>query len=219
MKKIKELLPFLSILLFVIGVGALGFGLYKTAPSQTAQSETNNAAANGASDHHGGAGAEADYDVLNSLVDNPLPEISLKDKDGKIYTATDLKDKYTVLFFNEGLMCYPACWNQIVAFGDDERFNSNEVQAISVVVDSAADWQKAIDKMPKLAAAKTMFDVGANSSKALGMLTTSSSMHRGSLPGHTYVIVDKEGIVRFVYDDPTMRIANDMMWNKINDLD
>ena len=43
------------------------------------------------------------------------------------------------------------------------------------------------------------------------MLTLDSSMHYGSLPGHTYVIIDKEGIVRYVYDDPRMAINNDLL--------
>ena len=116
-------------------------------------------------------------------------------------------------------MCYPACWNQIAAFGSDERMNSDQIQAISVVVDSAKDWQRAIDKMPPLAKANTMFDAGAMASQRLGMLTTASSMHRGSLPGHTYLLIDKEGIVRYVFDDPNMAIANDVLFIKINELE
>jgi len=146
------------------------------------------------------------------------PDIQLSDKDGKAFTTADFKGKTTVLFFNEGLMCYPACWNQIVAFSSDERFNSGEIQAISVVVDSASDWQRAVAKMPQLAEANTMFDTGAGASGRLGTLTTASSMHRGSLPGHTYILVDKDGIVRYVFDDPNMAIANDMLFAKIGEL-
>lgn len=216
MKKFKEYIPLLTAFMFVIGVGALGFILYKSAPPQTAQSAT---ATNDMSSHHsGGAGAVTDNGPLNSLIGKALPDITLQDKDGKTYANADLKGKYTVLFFNEGLMCYPGCWNQIAAFGSDSRFNSADIQAISVVVDSARDWQKAIAKMPKLADARTMYDTGASASKQLGMLTTASSMHKGSLPGHTYVLVDKDGIVKYVYDDPNMAIANDSLFNKIQEL-
>ena len=106
----------------------------------------------------------------------------------------------------------------MAAFGSDQRFNSEQIQAISVVVDSAKDWQTAIAKMPELAKATTMFDTGAAVSRQLGLLTTVSSMHKGSLPGHTYVVIDKDGIVRYVFDDPNMAIANDMLFTKIGGL-
>lgn len=156
--------------------------------------------------------------AAGSLIGKSIPDIRLSDRDGKIYTAADFKGKNTVLFFNEGLMCYPACWNQIAAFGSDERFNSDQIQAISVVVDSASDWQRAIAQMPQLAKATTMFDVNANASRQLGLLTMASSMHRGSLPGHTYIVLDKDAVVRYVFDDPNMAIANDMLFGKIGAL-
>lgn len=211
-------LPVMTIVIVSVVVLALGYYLFKSSPdnSQAKQNVTNNANANMDSMH--GGGATANSDALNSLVGKPIPDIQLADKDGKIYTGAAFKGKTTVLFFNEGLMCYPACWNQMASFGSDARFNSDTIQAISVVTDTAKDWQTAIAKMPQLAKANTMFDVGASASKQLGMLTTASSMHRGSLPGHTYVVIDKEGIVRYVFDDPNMAIANNMLFTKIGEL-
>ena len=209
--------PVVTIVIVSVAVLALGYFLFKSSPDNSANSARINQTAS-TDDHHGSGSMAANSDQLNALVGKPMPDIELKDKDGKTYTATDFKGKNTVLFFNEGLMCYPACWNQIAAFGSDERFNSGEIQAISVVVDSASDWQRAIAKMPQLAKANTMFDTGAGASGRLGMLTTASSMHRGSLPGHTYVVIDKEGIVRYVFDDPNMAMANDMLFGKIREL-
>lgn len=214
----NEKLSVTSIIIVSVVVLGLGYFLFKSSPdnSQAKQNVANNTNANVDSMHGGGAAANSD--ALNSLVGKPMPDIQLADKDGKLYTTADFKGKNTVLFFNEGLMCYPACWNQIASFGSDERFNSDQIQAISVVVDSANDWKTAIAKMPQLAKATTMFDANANASKQLGMVTTASSMHRGSLPGHTYVVIDKEGIVRYVFDDPNMAIANDMLFTKIGEL-
>lgn len=216
----NEKTPVTSIIIIIVSVLVLGLGyfLFKSSPdnSQAKQNVANNTNANVDSMHGGGAAANSD--ALNSLVGKPMPDIQLADKDGKTYTTADFKGKNTVLFFNEGLMCYPACWNQIAAFGSDERFNSEQIQAISVVVDSAKDWQTAIAKMPQLAKAVTMFDINAKASAQLGVLTTASSMHRGSLPGHTYVVIDKNGIVRYVFDDPNMAIANDMFFTKIGEL-
>ena len=206
--KIKEYGVFAVL---IIGAFLLGLFLFKNSPNKTLVN-------NSTTDHHsGGTSVSVDSKQLNSLVGKPLPDIQLVDKDGKIYTTESLKGKYAVLFFNEGLMCYPACWNQIAGFGSDARFNTDQIQAMSVLVDPSRDWQRAIDKMPELATAKTLFDVGANVSEKLGLLTLPSSMHRGSLPGHTYIVLDKEGIVRFVKDDPNMAIANDMLIKKISE--
>ena len=209
--------PVVSIIIVSVVVLGLGYFLFKSSPDNPGQKQSSSQSAPVDNMHGGSAGAPTS-EQLNSLVGNPMPNIQLADKDGKVFTTDDLKGKNTVLFFNEGLMCYPACWNQMAAFGSDPRFNSDQIQAISVVVDSPKDWEKAIAKMPELAKATTMFDTGATVSRGLGMLTTTSSMHRGSLPGHTYVIVDKDGIVRYVFDDPNMAIANDMLFRKIGEL-
>lgn len=154
---------------------------------------------------------------LNGLVGKPLPSIQLSDKDGKTYSLESLRGKNVVLFFNEGLMCYPACWNQVAQLGTDSRFNSPDTVALSVVVDQPGQWQQAIAKMPDLAKATMLFDRGGAASGQLGVLTSTSSMHKGSTPGHTYILLDKQGVVRFVYDDPNMAINNDMIYQKISE--
>lgn len=206
--------PVVSIIIVSVVVLALGYFLFKNPP----QPKQDQDSASNMDSMHGGAAMAVNSDELNSLIGNPMPGIQLSDKDGKVYTPADFMGKNTVLFFNEGLMCYPACWNQMASFGGDERFNGDQIQAISVVVDSAKDWEKAISKMPELAKATTMFDINASASKQLGVLTTASSMHRGSLPGHTYIVIDKNGIVKYVFDDPNMAIANDMLFGKIGEL-
>lgn len=203
--------PWLAITIIIVVVLGLGYFLVKTSPGTANQTDATDSM-------HGGSPGAPNTEQLNSLIGKPMPNIQLTDKDGKTFTSADFKGKYTVLFFNEGLMCYPACWNQMASFGSDQRFNSDQIQAISVVTDSARDWQTAIAKMPGLAKATTLFDTGANASRQLGMLTTNSSMHRGSLPGHTYIVVDKDGIVRYVFDDPNMANANDSLYNKIQEL-
>ena len=195
---------------------SVGYLLAKSSPNTSQQNQ--NSAVAGVDTMHDAPTMAKNSDMLNSLIGKPAPNIELIDKDGKTYTVADFKGKNTVLFFNEGLMCYPACWNQIASFGSDQRFNSDQIQAISVVVDSANDWKTAITKMPQLAKATTMFDINANASRQLGLLATASSMHRGSLPGHTYVVIDKDGVVKYVFDDPNMAIANDMLFSKIEEL-
>lgn len=156
--------------------------------------------------------------LLDELVNKPAPDFALADKDGKIYSLNELRGKNIILFFNEGLMCYPACWNQIVALAKDERFKNTDTVALSVVVDPPGEWQKAVKQMPELAEAVVLFDKDATISKRFGMLTTGSSMHYGSLPGHTFVLIDKEGIIKHIFDDPNMSIHNDKLAVELNKL-
>ena len=72
--------------------------------------------------------------------------------------------------------------------------------------------------MPELAEAVVVFDDDTEVSKQFGMLTTESSMHKGLFPGHSYVVIDKEGIIRYVLDDPSMRINNDKLVAELSKL-
>ena len=149
---------------------------------------------------------------------DPAPQFSLQDRNGVTYSNESLKGKNVVLFFNEGIMCYPACWNQMVSLAQDARFNTTDTAAFSVVVDPSSSWQGAIQKMPELGYAKVLFDTDKSVSRNYGMLTMNSSMHFGSLPGHSFVVIDKQGTVRYIFDDPNMAIDNDRVFAEVQKL-
>ena len=166
-----------------------------------------------------GSGAAADGNGIvgniNDLIGKPAPQFSLQDRNGVTYTNASLKGKNVVLFFNEGIMCYPACWNQMAALG---QLDSSNTVALSVVIDQPSDWESAVQKMPQLGNATVLFDTSKSVSEEYGMLTVNSSMHYGSYPGHTFVVIDKQGIVRYVFDDPNMGIDNDKIANELQSL-
>ncbi|MBI4427279.1 MAG: redoxin domain-containing protein [Candidatus Magasanikbacteria bacterium] len=189
------------------------FGLVSAISRRSASGEqATTAAGDDMSGHHGGGSQPTpSASALGDLVGKPMPDFSLTDISGKEYTMKDLQGKKVAMFFNEGLMCYPACWNQIAALAKDERLKTDDEIIFSVVVDPAKDWQRAIDKMPELGLALVGFDKNAALASRLGLLTTPSSMHYGSLPGHTYIVIDKQGIIQHVFDDPNMAIHNDQL--------
>lgn len=154
---------------------------------------------------------------LEKLVGGKVPDFSLSDMDGNIFTAESLRGKKVVLFFNEGLACYPACWDQMKQLSSDQRFSKDDTAVFSVVTDSKSSWKSAIEKKPDLGGIKVLFDEGAAASKAFNALDSKSSMHAG-VPGHTYVIIDKEGIVRWVLDDPRMGINNGEVFSQLGKL-
>ncbi len=106
----------------------------------------------------------------------------------------------------------------MVTFVRDDRLNREDTIVLSVVVDSPEEWQEAIRQMPELTEAIVVFDDDTMVSKQFGMLATESSMHKGLFPGHSYVVIDKEGIVRYVLDDPSMRINNDKLVAELDKL-
>ena len=155
---------------------------------------------------------------INSLLNKPAPDFILADKTGTTVKLSDLRGKTVVLFFNEGLMCYPACWNQMARLASDARLNTDTIESYSIVVDTAKNWGPAIAQMPDLAKALVLYDTDSTVSKMYGMLKGASSMHYGVYPGHTYIVIDPSGVVSYILDDPRMAINNDKLVEEIQNI-
>lgn len=163
--------------------------------------------------------APADNTRFKSLIGSSAPEFSLKSFDGKTIDLAGLKGKNVVLFFSEGAMCYPSCWDQINEFTKDaKKFADKNTVVLTVVVDPKTNWAEAVRKDPKLGNAMILLDSDKKVSGSYGVLTIESSMHRGQYPGHTYVIIDKEGVIRYEYDDVQMGIRNFELLSELNKL-
>ncbi len=172
------------------------------------------------------ATAVADLDPLptkeklsfKKSVGEPAPDFSLENIKGETVKLSDYRGKMVVLFFNEGSMCYPACWNQIQEFTKDERFNEDDVEVFSLVIDSKKQWEKIVSETSGFEQAQILFDPTKEVSYAYDVLSLSSSMHPGTNPGHTYFILDTEGVVQYVFDDPSMAIRNDLIFAELSKL-
>lgn len=156
--------------------------------------------------------------TTSNLIGSKAFDFSLPDINGRTVKLSDLKGKNIVLFFNEGQMCYPACWNQIESLGNDARFNTTDTVAFSIVVDTPTQWEDIENQMPQFKKAEILFDVDRTVSSQYGVLSMASSMHPGNFPGHTYFVIDKNGIIRFFLDDPMMAVRNDQLADEINKL-
>lgn len=189
---------------FEIKIG--GKNKQNTSVSQTNEGRPQAPVVDSMDDHH--KPQPSNSTAFDNLMGKEAPDFTLEDFGGKKITLSSLKGKNVVLFFNEGLMCYPACWNQIAAFGSDSEFSQKNTVVLSITVDPKGDWKDAVTKMPELAKATVLFDSDRAVSTIYGVMTLDSSMHRGQFPGHTYVIVDKDGVVRFARDDSQMAVRN-----------
>ena len=85
-----------------------------------------------------------------------------------------------------------------------------------MVVNPKSEWEKIIKETHRFSNAKILFDTTKSVSSAYGVLYVESSMHPGRFPGHTYFIIDKEGVVRYTFDDPSMAIRNDLIFSELS---
>src|SRR3989344_5701510 len=155
---------------------------------------------------------------FKEAIGQKAPDFELESIDGKAVRLSEYLGKNVILFFNEGSMCYPACWNQIAELGNDSRFDTESIAAFSIVADSMNQWLSIVSKSSNFTKSKILFDTSRSVSKAYDVLYLDSSMHPGGFPGHTYFIVDEEGIIRFTLDDPNMALANDGLIKEIEKL-
>lgn len=177
----------------------------------------------GISKRDGGKAANADGQASAKIdfadaVGKEAPDFTLDNVDGQAVHLRDLRGKTVVLFFNEGSMCYPACWNQVKELSADGRLNSADVASYSIVTETADSWKQIMRKRPEYQTSALLFDTNRKVSGLYDVLALTSSMHKGAYPGHTYVVIDKGGIIRYVLDDPSMAIRNDQIFGETQKL-
>lgn len=156
---------------------------------------------------------------FEKAVGSKSPDFSLESAQGKTIKLSDYKGKKVVLFFNEGSMCYPACWNQMASLTEDKELNNKDVVAFSIVVDQKSQWENIIKKVPKLSNSAILLDSDKAVSNAYGALNLESSMHKGSYPGHTFFVIDRVGIIRYALDDPEMAIRNNELLSELSKIE
>jgi len=93
-------------LVFVVGSFAMFMG--GMGGSSKPMSRT---AGNSMAGHHGNAPRAAAQPQQGLKVGEPAPDFTLTSIDGETVRLSDYRGKNVVLFFNEGSMCYPVCWN------------------------------------------------------------------------------------------------------------
>jgi len=138
------------------------------------------------------------------------PDFTLPDTAGGTFRLSDYKGKSNVLlFFSEGLACQP-CLSQMRDLDSlNDQFTGLGVLAVSVSGDPISmlsDWVRTSG--PKYG--KVLSDQSLSVSKTYDLLGADISMMPGTAPGHTFILVNKSGVVvwRQDYGPNNMYVPN-----------
>ena len=116
--------------------------------------------------------------------------------DGRSFNLTAYAGESDVLlFFNEGLSCSP-CLQQMVELDRDyPRFSDMGVMVASITTDPASSlgtWARSNGILNMM----VLSDSSLKVDQTYGTMGAGTgSMHQGMAPGHTFILVDKDGTV------------------------
>lgn len=113
-----------------------------------------------------------------------------------------------LLFFSEGVGCDP-CWRQIVELQSSRELSGMNVRLIAITVDPIDNLRPIVAqwgiKVP-VASDTSKKTVSAYDALNLG------SMHPGQKPGHTFILVGTDGIIKWRYDLPESQASSGNMY-------
>lgn len=137
--------------------------------------------------------SEYPYDVGKPGPGDKAPEFSLPATNGKTVSLSDYKSKTVLLFIQEGLMCQP-CFRQSAELQKDMEWFKKDVGVDEILVMTIDPVDSLILKakadnitLPILS------DIKSNVSKSYDALKY--GMMGGSYPGHTFILIDGNGVI------------------------
>ena len=161
----------------------------------------------------GGRGGEREE--IGQQLREAAPPFELPTIDGGTFSSADhLGQHALLLFINEGIGCGP-CFDQIVDLEEDwKRFEALGVQLVSIMIDpKEALMAEARDRGITTVVAMDEDKKVSNAYEAM-----EASMHPGIRPGHTFVLVDKEGQMIWRVDWLGSEMAGGVMYMDVDDV-
>lgn len=128
------------------------------------------------------------------------PDFTLRTTAGTTVSLSDYRGKPVVLYFNEGAGC-EACTVQMAEIEKDAAFQASGITVLPIVMNPA---EQIIPDLQQIGVTTPYLLDDGTVSKAYGTLGT--GMHEG-LPGHGFVLIDKDGLKRWYGNYPSMFVA------------
>lgn len=140
--------------------------------------------------------------AANRLKSGPAPAFAAQNSvNGRLLTSDIFKKGNTLLFFSEGVMCQ-ACLEQIQSLERiSDQLAKRHLALVSITPDSPADLRKAVADYKIHTPLLT--DESRRMSEDYDVLGL--GMH-ADMPGHTFILVDKTGAIRWRHDYTKMYV-------------
>jgi len=139
-------------------------------------------------------------------VGTEAPVFTLTSTAGRSVSLADYRGRDVLLYFNEGVGC-DACFYQMVELEKNgQQLAAKGLTVLPIVVNPADDVRREIARF----GLRTPFLIDANEqvSNAYGVVGT--GMHE-NLPGHSFVLVDGSGRIRWRGDFPSMFVSTNQL--------
>ena len=127
------------------------------------------------------------------------PGFSLASTDGTTVSLADFRGRDVLLYFNEGVGC-DACFYQMAELEADQPvLRERGLTILPIVVNTEPDVRREMARFG--VSTPFLIDADRGVSNAYGVL--GKGMH-ADLPGHTFVLVDGTGRIRWARSYPSM---------------
>jgi peroxiredoxin len=129
----------------------------------------------------------------------PAPSFELASTDGHTVSLADHLGHDVLLYFSEGVGCDSCFYQQASIEAEQQRLTDAELMVVPVVVNPATDVRRELDRF----GLTTPFLIDTDRSVSAAYDTIGRG-HHADLPGHSFVLVDREGTLRWRLDEPSM---------------
>lgn len=127
---------------------------------------------------------------------------TVTDTAGQTISLADFKGKSVLLYFNEGVGCDACFYQQVDIEKHAAQLKALGVTVLPVVMNPANEVRPELTRFNLTT--PYLIDADGSVSDSYGML--GKGMHAG-LPGHGFVLIDGDGVVRWQGEYPTMYLS------------
>jgi peroxiredoxin len=134
-----------------------------------------------------------------SALDARASSFELPSTDGSTVSLADHRGHDVLLYFNEGVGCDACFYQQARIEAEQQRFDDAGLVVLPVVVNSAEQVRPELQRF----GLRTPYLIDADR-RVSAAYDTIGRGHHADLPGHSFVLVDGGGKLRWRLDEPSM---------------
>lgn len=127
------------------------------------------------------------------------PPFELASTEGTTVALADHRGHDVLLYFSEGVGCDACFYQQAKIEAEQQRFTDAGLTVVPVVVNPVAEVRRELDRF----GLTTPFLIDPDRSVS-ATYDTIGLGHHPDLPGHSFVLVDRDGNMRWRMDEPSM---------------